>query len=116
MEFEGKMIGCCGLVCTDCPAYQATQANDAEKIAQIATEWSNQYDANVTPDNVWCDGCLAGGRKCGHCHECEVRACAIEKDMANCGVCSEYADCNTIQNFLKMAPLAKAVLDQMRQM
>ena len=30
------MIATCGLTCTECPAYIATQPNDAEALAKVA--------------------------------------------------------------------------------
>ena len=45
-----KMIAYCGLVCTDCEAYIATQANDLaalEKMAARAREESGMPDATA---------------------------------------------------------------------
>jgi hypothetical protein len=106
------MIACCGLVCSECPAFVATKANDAARIDEIAKQWSQQFNANVTAASVWCDGCTAEGRKCGHCAECDVRACVLEKKLDNCGKCAEFTGCDTIGNFLKMAPHAKPVLEE----
>jgi hypothetical protein len=108
---NGKMIAYCGLICSECPAFIATKAGDSEKIASTAAEWSKQFGVNITPENVWCDGCLVGGRKCGHCGECEIRSCAAGKKAVNCGVCAEYESCGKIRNFFNMAPGAKEVLD-----
>ncbi|MFA6448177.1 MAG: DUF3795 domain-containing protein [bacterium] len=109
---EEKMIACCGLVCSDCPGYIATKAGDAAKIAAIAELWAKEYNANISPDDVWCDGCIVEGRKCGHCGECEIRACSISKELANCGLCAELDACEKIQNFFKLAPHAKNVIDE----
>jgi hypothetical protein len=35
-----EMIAFCGLVCSDCPTYIATQTNDDEKRAKVARQWS----------------------------------------------------------------------------
>jgi hypothetical protein len=108
---ENKMIACCGLICTECPAYIATQDGDAEKIAAIAVLWSKQFNVNVTSDSVWCDGCIVEGRKCAHCHECEIRACSLSKKLANCGLCGDLDSCEKIQGFFNLAPQAKAVIE-----
>ena len=42
-----EMIACCGLVCTQCPAYLATQANDLQKAQQTAAMWSKMYNSAV---------------------------------------------------------------------
>ena len=61
-----------------------------------------------------CDGCLGeGGRKCPYCDECAVRACALERGMANCAHCEQYA-CDTLLKFFEMAPEARESLDQIR--
>ncbi len=109
-----KLIAPCGNECHACPAYIATQADDAEKIATLAAAWSQQYGADVKPEYVWCDGCLAASaRKCGHAAECEIRACVLERGLANCAACGDYG-CEKITAFFKMAPDAKVVLDGLR--
>lgn len=108
------MIAYCGLICTDCPAYLATKANDAEAAEKVAAQWRKEFNApNLTVDYVYCDGCLGeGGRKCGHCAECAIRMCGVSRGVANCGRCPDYAACERIGGFLKMVPDAKATLDQ----
>ena len=107
------MIAYCGLTCTECPAYLATRTGDQAKAAEVAAMWSRDYGIKVTPDDVWCDGCLVDGKKCAHCAECEIRACAQEKAVANCAHCDEYA-CDTLGKFFAMVPPAKATLDGIR--
>ena len=34
-----NMIAYCGLVCSDCQAYVATQANDPAALERVAAEW-----------------------------------------------------------------------------
>jgi hypothetical protein len=115
---EGKsmsdMIAYCGLNCTECPALIATKAGDEAKIKEMAEIWSKQFNADVKPEHVWCDGCLVGGKKCGHCYECEIRACGMQKKVENCGHCSEFDTCGKIQSFFPMAPAAKTNLEKIR--
>jgi len=107
-----KMIAYCGLVCTDCPAYIATQANDSDALEGVAAQWREAYNApDITVESVVCDGCVTdGGRKCGHWFECEIRACAMERKVANCAYCGEYA-CDKLEGFFGMAPDACTTLD-----
>jgi hypothetical protein len=109
---EEKMIACCGLICTDCPSFIATKAGDADKIAEIALQWSKEFKAEIQTESVWCDGCIVGGRKCGHCGECEVRACVMSKELENCGWCGELGSCDKIQGFFKLAAHAKPVIEE----
>ncbi len=109
---DNKMIACCGLICTDCPAFIATKAGDAAKIAEIAENWAKEFNIkDIKPENVWCDGCTVGDRKCGHCRECEIRACVMTRELANCGWCGELDTCEKIQRFFNMAPPAKSVIE-----
>lgn len=105
------LIAACGLDCAKCDAYIATQADDQDALVALAEKWTREYNApGLTAANVQCDGCMAGGRKIGHCSECQIRLCAIERGMANCAVCPDYA-CEKLLGFLKAVPQAKVNLD-----
>ena len=108
-----KMISHCGLVCTECPAYLATQAGDEAKAAEIAVQWSKEYNADIKAEHVWCDGCLVGGKKCAHCLKCEIRACAMKKGVENCASCPDYG-CDILAAFHEMVPPAKEMLESLR--
>jgi Protein of unknown function (DUF3795) len=109
-----KMIGYCGLICTECPAYLATKANDEKKANETAELWTKHYGIDIKVEDVWCDGCLVDGKKCGHCGVCEIRACAVEKGVKNCGHCDDYS-CEKLDGYLKMIPDARIVLDMERK-
>ena len=110
-----KIIAYCGLVCTDCPAYIATQADDRAALERVAAQWREEFNApNISVESVICDGCLTDeGRKCGHCFECEVRACGVEQGVANCAHCDKYA-CDKLETFFGFAPDARVTLDGIR--
>ncbi len=110
-----KMIGYCGLICTDCPAYIATQSDDGDALEAVAAQWSEEFDLSLTADECLCDGCLATtGREMVHCSECKIRACARGKSVRNCAHCSDYP-CPTLNEFLAMAPAAKSTLEAVRR-
>ena len=110
-----KIIAYCGLVCTDCPAYVATQANDRAALERTAAQWREEYNApNITVEYVLCDGCLAGERKCGHCFECDIRACGVARGVVNCAHCADYG-CEKIERFFGFVPSARAALDEIRR-
>ena len=109
-----KIMGACGLVCRECGAYKATQANDADAIAKVAAEWTRLYNTDVKPEYVWCGGCMTdSARKCGHCAECEIRACVVGRGLANCAGCDDYA-CERITKFFEYDPCVKQTLDEIR--
>jgi hypothetical protein len=109
-----RIISFCGLICTDCEAYQATQAKDEPWLARVAAHWREEYKNPIfTKDNVACDGCLGvEGTHCTHCFTCSTRTCGLARGVANCGECSDYESCDNIQSFFKFVPAAKIVLDE----
>ncbi len=106
------MIAMCGLVCTECPAYLATQANDQAWLERVAAEWRENYNAPVIDaEYARCNGCLSReGKQCGHCSECNVRLCALERGVVNCGTCPDYG-CEILTALVDFIPEAKARLD-----
>ena len=115
MENTERMIAYCGIVCTDCPAYIATQANDREALEKVAAQWSEEYHAMLTADDCACDGCLATtDRHMTHCGECKIRACAVERKVRNCAHCADYP-CDELKGFFSFVPDAKATLEQIRR-
>ena len=110
-----RMVSTCGLVCSDCPAYVATQADDRAALEQVAAQWRETYSApSITADSVICDGCIATtDRHCGHWAECEVRICGAERGVVNCAYCDEYA-CAKLEGFFGFVPDARVVLEEIR--
>ncbi len=112
---EDKIIAYCGLICTECPAYIATQADDDAARERVAAQWRAEFDApNIIAEAINCDGCLGEtGRKFAHCAECKIRACGVERGVINCAHCADYA-CEKLEGFFGFAPDARAVLDGIR--
>lgn len=109
-----KLVSACGLVCSECPAFVATKANDAAAVARIAGEWTEMFHVEIPPEHVWCEGCMTEGpRKCQHTTDCEVRACVRKRGLDNCAACADYG-CKTITDFFAMAPQAKETLEALR--
>lgn len=108
------MIACCGIDCSTCGAYIATKTDDDNRRAKVAEQWSEMYKAVIKPEDINCNGCLSDEQKFSHCDVCEIRACCIEKGLENCAACDLYA-CDKLEDFLNMAPDARAALDKLRQ-
>ena len=106
------MVAYCGLVCTECPAYIATQANDQAALERVAAQWRESFnDLGITAQLITCDGCVVDdGYKCAHCFECQIRACATDQGVVNCAHCTDYA-CEKLEGFFGFAPEARALLD-----
>jgi len=111
-----KMIAFCGLTCTECPAFVATQKDDDKEKKKVAEMWSKEFNEEVKPEDINCDGCLTeeGGRVFNYCQTCKIRKCAKEKEIKNCAYCDDYA-CDKLNDFFKMAPEAKTALAEIRK-
>jgi hypothetical protein len=101
------MIAPCGLVCTYCPAFIATQNDDDEARARTAAFYHETYGFELTPEQINCDGCLTtGGKRIGHCQICTIRKCCLQKGIANCAHCDEQP-CVDLKAFHSFSPHAK---------
>jgi len=58
-----EMIACCGLVCTECPAYIATRNGDDELRKKTAADWSKFYGHEIKPEDITCEGCQSESGK-----------------------------------------------------
>ncbi|MFC1851924.1 DUF3795 domain-containing protein [candidate division CSSED10-310 bacterium] len=109
-----KMISMCGLICSECPAFLATQADDDAKRKEVAEMWSREFQADIKPANINCDGCLSdSGRVFHHATVCEIRKCGLEMGVKNCAYCQDYG-CEKLVNFFNMVPAAREELDSIR--
>jgi hypothetical protein len=111
-----EMIAPCGLNCAACEAYLATAANDQVELEKIAAKWCTEYNApDIAVAGVTCLGCGSStGPWCGHCAECEIRACAQGRGYVTCAECTDYP-CEQLTGFLAMVPPAKDNLEKLRK-
>jgi hypothetical protein len=108
------MIAFCGLDCSTCEAYIATQANDEPGKQKLLEKWRVEYNSpEMEISAVICDGCHATTRLGGYCSFCNVRKCALGKGLQTCADCPDFA-CEELQNFFVMVPQAKANLEALR--
>ena len=108
-------ISPCGLVCSRCDAYRATQQNDPAKLELVAADWRKRYHCDdIKAELIACDGCMAeGGRKCYHCeHTCQIRRCALDKKVQVCSECPDYP-CAMLKDFFAFAPEQSGAMEQM---
>ena len=106
-----EMIAYCGLVCTSCPQFIATQNNDDIAREAAAKRIAEKFGLHFKPEEINCDGCLSsGGRLIGFCTTCEVRTCGIEKSVGSCSDCREQP-CDKLKKFHEFSPDAKASFD-----
>ena len=109
------MIGYCGLDCEKCEAFIATKNDDDALRATVAAKWAKDYGAPIKPEHINCTGCLSTGVKTYFCDQlCEVRKCAVKKQLGSCGECPDLA-CAELERILRMAPEARRRLEGMRK-
>jgi len=111
-----RIIGICGLNCLTCPVYIATQKNDDQERKKLAEQWSTDAFP-LEPEDINCEGCLVEEEKLSKfAKSCEVRACALEKNLKTCAHCDEYP-CEKLDKLWKMfnASEAKATLDKIKK-
>ena len=110
-----KMTAICGLICSNCGAFIATQNDDDEKRAEVAKLWSKQYQVDLKAFDINCDGCISDStRLTGHAHVCEIRICGKSKGVKNCACCDNYK-CDKLEEFFKMVPDAMKHLDEIKE-
>ena len=88
-----KIIAYCGLNCSECPAYIATQSGDPAALEKVAAQWREAFNMpDLTAESVICDGCLQtnAGRLSGYCATCAIRACAVERGFLTCAECDIF--------------------------
>jgi len=114
-----EIISYCGLSCQTCPIYLATRETNKKRKEKIINEIIEQckelYGLEYKFEDISdCDGCKSESRKLFFvCSYCEIRKCAFEKEIENCGYCNEYA-CDNLTSLFKTDPTAKVRLDKIR--
>ena len=106
------MIAYCGLDCSECPAYIATQKDDFDELKKIANELSSESMV-FKPEELYCDGCNSEGRIFKWCKECPIRICCSDKGYENCAYCGDYI-CDNLKMTFDKASSAKETLDKIR--
>jgi hypothetical protein len=96
-----EMIAYCGLVCTGCPAFVATQNHSDEERKRVVEKWSSDQFPLETKD-INCDGCLSvGNRIFKFCTDCEVRTCGSAREVKNCAYCNDFV-CSKLEKLWEM--------------
>ena len=109
------IIAYCGLVCSDCPAFKATAANDQEALKELAGNWSKEFGAEISPEGCMCVGCLGDrGPQIVYLEQCGIRKCAVARGLENCAHCDDYA-CEILGNWFESVPQSKEKLDSIRE-
>jgi hypothetical protein len=113
----GRIIAYCGLDCSQCDGYRATQAGDVAAKEQVAARWRMEYNnPHVDAVYVTCDGCTAAdGRLGGHCSECDIRICGTSRGLGTCADCAGFETCEKLARFFGFVPAARETLMELKQ-
>ena len=103
----------CGINCSECPAYIATQKGDMKDLEKVAKEWSSE-SLTFAPEELCCDGCINDERIFQWCSKCPIRSCCREKGFQNCAYCDDYF-CDNLKMTFEKTPSAKERLDNIRK-
>lgn len=110
-----KMIGYCGIICSDCPVLIAAQKNDDAERKRVAEIFTKQYGKEYKPEDINCDGCTSDNpRIFSYCNVCEIRKCGKEKNVENCARCTEYP-CERLSHLFSKYSKAKETLDEIKR-
>ena len=104
-------ISYCGLLCNECPLYIATKNNDLQAKERLAVECSTEA-ITFTAEDMTCEGCFCHKNdRSKMCGDCEIRKCAKNKAVENCGLCSEYP-CEIVERRLPVDSENRVRLDE----
>ena len=102
-----KMIAYCGLDCEKCDAYLATIHDDQVLREKTAKLWAELNNVPILPEHINCLGCRSEGAKTVFCDSlCEIRKCALKKDIMICGHCHDFKKCQTVGTIISSNPEA----------
>ena len=108
------MIAYCGIDCSKCRSYLATQSGNTEELETVAKRLEKIYRTEVKPEYVICDGCKTNKRHSYFCsNKCKMRKCCIDKNYDSCIECSDFP-CNELEFEFKNAPEARKNLEKLR--
>ncbi len=108
-----KILSACGLDCPTCECFEAHQANDTERKKDIAVRWSKNYNADLSADDIACDGCMSEGDHFSWCNMCPIRACVVGKGYESCADCDDFP-CDTNAFLYNAVPKAKETIEKLR--
>jgi len=110
-----RVVGYCGIVCSDCPVFVATQRNDDVERRRVAEIFTRQYERKYAAEDINCDGCVGdGSRVFSYCNICEIRKCGKERGFVNCAYCGDYP-CERLSGLFAKYSKARETLDEIRR-
>jgi hypothetical protein len=105
----------CGLVCSECPTFLASRADDDVARARTAALYAENFGFDLAPADIDCDGCRSGsGTLMAYCRACTIRECCRARSLDNCTLCPDQP-CEKLLQFHAFSPGAKAAFEALRE-
>jgi hypothetical protein len=106
-----RVVGFCGIVCSDCPVFKATLKDDDAERRSVAELFTKQYGREYKPEDINCDGCISDSERVfSFCQICEIRECGKKNGVKDCAYCIEYP-CGRLSQVFSEYSKAKETLD-----
>ncbi len=109
-----EKISCCGIICSECPVYTATERNDPSMKKYLAHEYSSE-EAAFYPKDISCFGChtvSADHNKFGK--GCKIRKCCKSKGVKICAECRDFP-CSLTEEYVPLGTEHRARLEEMHE-
>lgn len=90
-------VAYCGIICTECPLYIATQKNDFEMKKKIQSEYEELYHRPFDLEDIKCYGCKSD-KKFFLSNKCNITPCNKNKGIDTCSQCNNHP-CKRIEKF-----------------
>lgn len=103
----------CGIDCSTCIAYIATQTDDTATKQKMAEDYKAKFKLEKTLAELECDGCNQTGRHIGFCAECSIRQCSTAQGYATCAECADFP-CEKGEFIWTTNSQSKARLEELR--
>ena len=103
-----NIISVCGFNCSNCPAFKDNISTEQDK-EKVDVGWKKYHRTKGwVYDQPYCLGCFANKTTEPLYRTCNIRKCAIQNEVKNCGYCADYL-CNRLSYLINhMENLAKS--------
>ena len=86
----GEIVSRCGYRCDLCLAYRPSVEVHPAGRQELSDGWHKYFGFRIPAEEIVCDGCIAEAPRLID-KACPVRPCVIERGLANCAQCPDYA-------------------------
>ena len=84
-----SIVSPCGMVCSECTAFIATQNNDIAMKQQMAIDYEKSMGTPITIEELECYGCHSE-HHIAFCEQCQIRSCSNQKGYQTCAECADF--------------------------